>query len=64
MMVTELIRRDATVDRRYRESVRAALRVKIKCLLRNHQYPPDKQQRAVDLVIEQTELWTDEMLAA
>lgn len=62
--LTELMRRDATVDWRYRESVRAALPVKIKRLLRRHHYPPDKQQRAVDLVIEQAELWTDEMLAA
>ena len=62
--LTELMRRDATVDWRYRESVRAALPVKIKRLMHKHHCPPDKRQRAVDLVIERAELWTDEMLAA
>ncbi|MGO9179330.1 MAG: type I restriction endonuclease subunit R [Candidatus Limnocylindrales bacterium] len=59
-----LMRRETTVDWRYREPVRAAMRVKIKHLLRKHGYPPDKEKKAVDLVIEQAELFADEMTAA
>jgi type I restriction enzyme R subunit len=62
--LVDLMQKEATVDWRYRETVRAAMRVKIKRLLRKHGYPPDKQAAAVDLVIEQAELFADELTAA
>ena len=39
-----------------KESVRAKLRVLVKRVLRNHGYPPDKQQKATDTVLQQAEL--------
>ena len=51
-----LVRRDATVDWTIRDDVRAALRAKIKRLLRRYRYPPDQQEGAVRQVIEQMEV--------
>jgi Domain of unknown function (DUF3387) len=45
-------------------SVRAALRVRVKILLKRHDYPPDKEAAATALVLEQAQLVTEEMLAA
>ena len=51
-----LMRSDARVDWTIRDDVRAALRAKIKRLLRGHKYPPDQTEGAVKQVIEQMEL--------
>ena len=51
-----LMRSDARVDWTIRDDVRAALRAKIKRLLRGHKYPPDEAEGAVKQVIEQMEL--------
>lgn len=51
-----LARRDATTDWSIRDDVRAALRAKIKRLLRKHRYPPDQSEQAVKQVIEQMEV--------
>ncbi len=51
-----LMRSDAKVDWTIRDDVRAALRAKIKRLLRRYRYPPDRQEGAVRQVIEQMEL--------
>ena len=58
------IRGSATLDWRDRESVQAELRIKVKTLLKRHKYPPDGQDKATELVIEQAELFTEDMLAA
>jgi type I restriction enzyme, R subunit len=42
-------------DSEHMESVRAEMRVALKRILRKHGYPPDKQERATALVIEQAE---------
>ena len=39
--------------RQQRENVRAQLRVLVKRILRKYGYPPDKQERATQLVLEQ-----------
>jgi type I restriction enzyme R subunit len=62
--LVESIRKSTTLDWRNRESVRAALRVRVKVLLKRHGYPPDKEARATELVLEQAQLFTEEMLAA
>jgi type I restriction enzyme R subunit len=62
--LVESIRRSTTLDWRNRESVRAALRVRVKILLKRHGYPPDKEAVATALVLEQAQLFTEEMLAA
>jgi len=44
-----------TIDWTVRENVRAQMRVIIKRILRKYGYPPDKQARATELVLEQAE---------
>ena len=54
--LVDIVRRNVTIDWADRESVRARLRVLVKRVLRKYGYPPDKQERATDLVLEQTEV--------
>ena len=44
-----------TVDWSQRESVRANLRLMVKRILRKYKYPPDLQDAAVELVLQQAE---------
>lgn len=53
--LTETVKRTATIDWTQKESVRAAMRVAIKRILRRHGYPPDMQAKAVETVLEQAE---------
>ncbi len=55
----KVVRRDAKTDWAVREQVRAKLRRTIKMLLRRFQYPPDGQEAATELVMEQAELLSD-----
>lgn len=55
MELTEKLRNSTTVDWQSRESVRAKMRLLIKRLLRKYKYPPEGQEAAVELVIEQAE---------
>ncbi|MFL5629180.1 MAG: type I restriction endonuclease subunit R, partial [Ktedonobacteraceae bacterium] len=50
------IRQNVTIDWAVKESVRAKLRTTVKRLLRKYKYPPDKQEKAVQTIIEQAEL--------
>jgi type I restriction enzyme R subunit len=56
------VRNSVTIDWTVRENVRAQMRVLIKRILRRYGYPPDKQARATELVLEQAEVlckdWT------
>jgi type I restriction enzyme R subunit len=45
-----------SIDWTVKESARAKLRTIIKRLLRKHGYPPDKQEKATQTVLEQAEL--------
>jgi len=54
--LTVLIRKNTTIDWTLRDSVKANLRVIIKRLLRKYGYPPDKQEEATKLVLEQATL--------
>lgn len=53
--LTEKLRNSATVDWQKRESVRARLRNLVRITLRRYKYPPDKQEKAIRLVLEQAE---------
>jgi len=57
------VRNNITVDWTLRENVRAQLRVLVKRILRKYGYPPDKQARATELVLEQAEVLCDEWAA-
>ncbi len=54
--VADKIRNNVSIDWTMKESVRAKLRVLVKRVLRNHGYPPDKQELATKTVLEQAEL--------
>ncbi|MCX5802134.1 MAG: type I restriction endonuclease subunit R [Proteobacteria bacterium] len=47
------IRNNVTIDWTLRESVQAKLRVAVKRVLRKYGYPPDKQKKATETVLEQ-----------
>lgn len=54
--LTETIRNSVTIDWTVKETVRAKLRTLIRRKLRQHGYPPDKTEKAVETVIKQAEL--------
>jgi type I restriction-modification system DNA methylase subunit len=49
------VRENVTIDWSIRETVRAHMRVVIKRILRRRGYPPDRQAKAAELVLEQAE---------
>ena len=51
--LTESLRKNLSVDWSQRESVQAKLRLLVKRILRKYKYPPDKQDAAVEQVLEQ-----------
>ncbi len=58
MIARELVatvRANVTIDWTVRENVRAHLRVLVKRILRKYGYPPDKQEKATQTVLEQAE---------
>lgn len=54
--LVEAVRKNATIDWTVKESARAKLRVIVRRLLRKYGYPPDKQEKATQTVMEQAEL--------
>ncbi|MBU4307288.1 MAG: HsdR family type I site-specific deoxyribonuclease [Acidobacteria bacterium] len=53
------VRKNVTIDWTIRENVRAQLRVVVKRILRKHGYPPDKQEKATQTVLEQAEVLSE-----
>ena len=53
--LAESLRKNTTVDWAVRENVRARLRLMVKRILRKYKYPPDQQEAAVQLVLDQAE---------
>lgn len=53
--LTENQRQNMTVDWSQRESVRAKLRLMVKRILRKYKYPPDHQESAIELVLQQAQ---------
>jgi len=59
-----IVRKNVTIDWTLRENVRAQLRVVVKRILRKYGYPPDKQEKATQTVLEQAELLSETWAAA
>jgi len=57
--LVEAVRKNVTVDWTVRENVRARLRVIVKRILRKYGYPPDKQEKATQTVLEQAEVLSE-----
>ncbi len=53
------VKKNVTIDWTIRESVRAQLRVIVKRILRKYGYPPDKQAKATQTVLEQAEVLSE-----
>ncbi|MDX2206161.1 MAG: type I restriction endonuclease subunit R [Gemmatimonadales bacterium] len=62
--LVETVRNNVTIDWTLRENVRAQLRVLVKRILRKYGYPPDKQEKATQTVLEQAALLSGEWAAA
>lgn len=57
--LTEKLRSSRTVDWQRKESARAGMRRMVKRLLKSHDYPPEGLEDAIQTVIAQCEMWTD-----
>ena len=57
--LADTLRKNRTIDWQKRDSARAKMRMMIKKLLRKHRYPPEGMEDAVQTVMTQCELWTD-----
>lgn len=55
--LVKAVRDSATIDWNLKDSVRAGMRAKVRRLLARYGYPPDKEERAIELVLEQAELF-------
>lgn len=62
--VAKKLRENLTVDWAVRDSVRAKLRILIRTLLRKYRYPPDQQNDAVDMVLRQAEVISEDQVYA
>ncbi|MEY2487735.1 MAG: type restriction enzyme subunit [Verrucomicrobiota bacterium] len=66
VIATELVtqvRKSVTIDWTLRESARAKIKVLVKRILRKHGYPPDLQDEATKLVLQQADLLCAEWAA-
>ncbi|HEV2485595.1 MAG TPA: type I restriction endonuclease subunit R [Terracidiphilus sp.] len=57
--LVENVRKNASIDWTQRESVQAKLRVIVKRILKKYGYPPDKQEKATQTVLEQAEVLSE-----
>jgi type I restriction enzyme R subunit len=58
--LAEKLRGNLSIDWQYKENVRARLRTMIKALLKRYKYPPDQEAAAIELVLQQTEMISEE----
>lgn len=62
--LTDLLRKNRTIDWQKKESARAGMRKLVKRLLKRHKYPPEGMEDAVQTVMRQCEMWTDNIAMA
>lgn len=61
VVLTETVRKNATIDWTIKESVKAKLKVSVKRILRMYGYPPDMQLLATETVLKQAEMIANEL---
>ena len=59
IVLVSRVRKNASIDWNLKESVRARMKVMVKRLLRQYGYPPDMQALAIELVLEQAQVFTE-----
>ena len=57
--LTEMLRKNRTIDWQKKETARAGMRKMVKRLLKKYKYPPEKYEDAIETVMSQCEMWTD-----
>ena len=60
--LTDLLRKNRTIDWQKKESARAGMRRLVKRLLKKHKYPPEGMDDALETVMSQCEMWTDNVM--
>ena len=61
--LTEMLRKNRTIDWQKKETAHASMRKMVKHLLKKYKYPPEDYDTAISTVISQCEMWTDNMTA-
>ena len=59
--LTDMLRKNRTIDWQKKETARATMRKMVKRLLKKYKYPPEDYEMAISTVISQCEMWTDNM---
>lgn len=59
--LTNMLRKNRTIDWQKKEQARAKMRIMVKRLLKKYKYPPEDYDIAITTVISQCELWTDNL---
>ena len=57
--LTEMLRKNRTIDWNKKETARASMRKMVKRLLKKYHYPPEGVEDAIATVLSQCEMWTD-----
>ena len=57
--LTDMLRKNRTIDWQKKETARAGMRKMVKRLLKKYKYPPEQYESAIETVISQCEMWTD-----
>ena len=60
--LADALRKNQTIDWQQQESARAKMRMMIRKLLKRHRYPPEGMEDAIQTVMTQCELWTDNVM--
>ena len=60
--LTDTLRKNKTVDWQNKQFARAKMMLMVKKLLKKYKYPPEEEQSAIDTVMTQCELWTDNVM--
>ena len=58
--LTDVLRRNRTIDWNRKESARAKMRVMVKRLLKKYKYPPEGAEKALETVMRQCDHWADD----
>lgn len=57
--LTDMLRKNRTIDWQKKETARAGMRKMVKRLLKKYKYPPDQYEDAIETVMSQCEMWSD-----
>ena len=58
--LTEQLNKNKTIDWNKKETSRAKMRVMVKRLLKKYKYPPEGQEKALETVMAQCNMWADD----